>query len=172
MKSRFSLNLLAVAAFMLLFTHCKNKQQDLLCKKWRTVAFENKKMQEQIKYFEHFIDTLKYNPNEYASMADLDSLKKGLQSDLDAMREEQRLALENNTMEFRTNGVTITTSIEGSDSAMYNIEDEKYIRIDESKLKGSGESLTFEILKLNKDSLQIRFIDFGDTSVATLVPTK
>lgn len=172
MKSPISVKWPLLLVFLFVFSQCKEDKKELLCRKWRTVAFENKKMQEQIRYFEHFIDTLKYNSNDYASPSDLDSLKKGLQSDLDAMREEQRFALENNTMEFRSNGVTYTTSIEGSDSAMYEIEDGNMIRIDESKLKGVGETLTFEILKLNKDTLKIRFVDYGDTSVATMVPIR
>lgn len=172
MKSPISANWLLLLVISLFLTQCKEDKKDLLCKKWRTVAFENRKMEEQIAYFERFIDTISYNHNEFSSPADVDSLKKIYKEELDAMRQEQKMALENNTMEFRRDGITYTTSIEGPDSAFYEIEDENFIKIDEGKLKGVGETLTFEILKLTKDSLRIRFVDFGDTSIALMVPTK
>jgi hypothetical protein len=39
-------------------------------------------------------------------------------------------------------------------------------------LKGHGETMTFEILKLDQDTLRVKLIDYGDTSIATMVPVK
>ena len=49
---------------------------------------------------------------------------------------------------------------------------ENSIKIDEGKLKGYGETMTFEILHLTKDTLSMRFVDYGDTSFVLLVPAK
>jgi hypothetical protein len=32
--------------------------------------------------------------------------------------------------------------------------------------------MTFDILKLNPDTLKVKLIDYGDTSVATMIPVK
>jgi hypothetical protein len=84
---------------------------------------------------------------------------------------EQQIALENTIMEFKSNGVSYTTSIDGLDSAMYTVEGQ-FIKFDEAKLKGHGETMTFEILKLDQDTLRVKLIDYGDTSIATMVPVK
>jgi hypothetical protein len=54
---------------------------------------------------------------------------------------------------------------------MYYFED-NFIKIDEAKLKGYGETMTFEVLTLNRDTLKLRLIDFGDTSTVTMIPVK
>jgi hypothetical protein len=73
-------------------------------------------------------------------------------------------------MEFKSNGIAYTTSIDGIDSAMYTIEN-NFIKIDEAKLKGVGETMTFEILSLSKDTLKMQLVDYGDTSVVVMIPT-
>jgi hypothetical protein len=94
-----------------------------------------------------------------------------LKAQLTQSLKEQKLAEENTLMEFKSNGVVYTTSIEGTDSAMYHIED-NFIKIDEAKLKGHGETMTFEIMKLDANQLQLRLIDYGDTSIVSMVPVK
>ncbi|MBK7690983.1 MAG: hypothetical protein IPJ31_07660 [Bacteroidetes bacterium] len=80
--------------------------------------------------------------------------------------------MENTIMEFKSNGVIYTTSIQGTDSAMYSIDDENNIVIDEAKLKGYGETMKFNILTLSKDSLRVKIIDYGDTSYVSMIPAK
>jgi hypothetical protein len=63
------------------------------------------------------------------------------------------------------------SSPNGIDSAAYSLED-PYIHIDESKLKGEGEKMTFEILHITSDTLRLQFVDQKDTSIITLVPTE
>jgi hypothetical protein len=53
---------------------------------------------------------------------------------------------------------------------MYTIEN-NFIKIDEAKLKGVGETMTFEILSLSKDTLKMQLVDYGDTSVVVMIPT-
>jgi hypothetical protein len=54
---------------------------------------------------------------------------------------------------------------------MYSL-DGNLIRIDEAMLKGYGETMTFEILKLTTDSLRLRLIDYGDTSIVMMIPVQ
>ncbi len=155
---------------MTIFAHsCAENQQKLLCKKWKTVALYNSKMQSELDFMLKYIDTLGSNDSELRQSVNLDSIKNLLRSELQVSEDEHRLALENTIMEFLPNGKTYSKSIDGEDSAMYTIEDNA-IKIDEAKLKGYGETMTFDIIKLTKDSLKIRFINFGDTSLISLVP--
>ena len=117
------------------------------------------------------IDTLGEKDPELRKTINIDSAKLILQAELNKSIQEQKLAEENTLMEFVSNGVVYTTSIEGIDSAMYSIED-NFIKIDEAKLKGHGESMTFEILKLSKDSLLLKLVDYGDTSIISMTPVR
>ncbi|MEZ5047162.1 MAG: hypothetical protein R2831_09245 [Chitinophagaceae bacterium] len=56
------------------------------------------------------------------------------------------------------------------DSAYYEVINDE-IKIDEAKLKGYGETMTFTILSLTKDTLKLRMVDYGDTSFIVMVPT-
>lgn len=142
----------------------------MLCKKWKTVSFTNAKMDQEMKFMQEYIDTLGQNDPELKASINLDSTKMALQTVMEASLKEQKQALENTLMEFKTNGVTYTTSIDGVDSAMFTLED-NLIKIDEAKLTGVGESMTFEILSLSKDTLKMQLVDYGDTSVVVMIPS-
>lgn len=153
------------------FTACNNDKKDLLCKKWKTIGLKNAKMDAEIASMRTYIDTLGKQDPELAKAMDLDSVKALLTADLEKSLRDQQTALANTLMEFKTNGVSYTTSIDGVDSAYYELED-SFIKFDEAKLKGHGETMTFEILKLEKDSLIVKLVDYGDTSVAIMVPAQ
>ena len=150
---------------------CQSDTKKLLCRRWKTVSLKNSKMENEIQASKDYIDTIGKNDPELRSAINLDSAKFILQTQIAESIKEQRLAEDNTFMEFKSNGVAYTTSTEGTDSAMYSLEDH-FIKIDEAKLKGYGETMTFEILKLNEDSLKLRVIDYGDTSLVTLIPIK
>ncbi len=128
-------------------------------------------MENELIETQKYIDTLGQDDPELRQSINIDSAKMILQEQLDQSKEEQQIAEDNTIMEFLSNGVVYTTSTTGVDSAMYTIED-NFIKVDEAKLKGHGETMTFEILKLNKDTLNLRVIDYGDTIVATMVPVR
>ncbi len=150
---------------------CKESSKDILCKKWKTISIQNKKMDEEIAFMKTYIDTLGAQDPELGKTINLDSVKMMLNAEFQQSMKDQQTALENTIMEFKTNGVSYTTSIDGLDSAMYSIEGQ-FIKFDEAKLKGHGETMTFEILKLDNDTLRVKLIDYGDTSIATMVPVK
>ena len=150
---------------------CKDEKKDLLCRKWKTVKLQNTKMDVEVATMRAYIDTLGNNDPELAKALDLDSVKAILSADLERSLADQQMALANTLMEFKSNGVSYTTSIDGADSAYYELEG-NFIKFDEAKLKGHGETMTFEILKLEKDSLLVKLIDYGDTSIATMVPAQ
>jgi hypothetical protein len=149
---------------------CSSNQNQLLQKKWKTVSLQNSTMTREIREMQALIDTIGDNDPELRASINIDSTKFLLQQELEMALQEQKLAEENTLMEFKPNGVVYTTSIDGIDSAMYSVEEGSMIKIDEAKLKGFGESMTFEMLTLTKDSLRIRLIDYGDTSIVTMIP--
>jgi hypothetical protein len=162
---------LAIIFTSVSFLACKESSKALLCKKWKTVSIQNRKMDEEIAFMKTYIDTLGAQDPELGKNINLDSVKLMLNADFQQSMKEQQIALENTIMEFKSNGVSYTTSIDGLDSAMYTVEGQ-FIKFDEAKLKGHGETMTFEILKLDQDTLRVKLIDYGDTSIATMVPVK
>jgi hypothetical protein len=161
----------ALTLFIFIQIGCKTDQNKLLAQKWKTVSLKNSTMEREIVEMKAYIDTLGANDPELRSAINIDSAKMILKAQLTQSLKEQKLAEENTLMEFKSNGVVYTTSIEGTDSAMYHIEDQ-FIKIDEAKLKGHGETMTFEIMKLDANQLQLRLIDYGDTSIVSMVPVK
>ena len=162
-----------LAFFVLIFIQigCKSDKSKFLYQKWKTASLKNSTMEKEIKEMQAYIDTLGKNDAEVRNAVNVDSAKMILQAQLDQSIEEQRLASENTLMEFLSNGVVVTTSIDGVDSAMFSLE-ENLIKIDEAKLKGHGETMTFEIISLNQDNLSLRLVDYGDTSVIDMKPVK
>lgn len=150
---------------------CKNDHKTNLCKKWKTVSLKNMAMERQLDYTKEYIDTLGKNDPEFRKLVNLDSVKLLLNNQMKLDLEDQKLQVENLVMEFTKNGIAYNTSIEGVDSAYYSIEGDD-IKIDEPKLKGYGETMTFTIMKLSPDSLQLRLVDYGDTSFISMVPVK
>lgn len=128
-------------------------------------------MDAEIQQMKMYIDNLGNQDQEIRKQINLDSLKTLLKSDMSAMLDEQEQSKENTLLEFRNNGMALMTSIEGTDSAMYTLEG-NLIKIDEGKLKGFGERMTFEIISLKPDTLHVKFVDYGDTSFVLMVPTK
>lgn len=158
--------------FSVFFVSCKNNQQELLSKKWKSVHLENNKMNEEINSMKIYIDTLGENDPDLRKQINVDSLKSILNIQLENAVREQQMSLDNTMMDFKENGVVYTTSIQGVDSAMYHIDEDNHIVIEEQKLKGYGETMKFEILTLNSDTLLIKMIDYGDTSIVTMIPIK
>lgn len=171
MKNRFINISVSFFGILGLFASCKTEKKDLLCKKWKTVSIHNSKMDQELEFMKNYIDTIGTLDKEISEAVNLDSLKMNMRIELENSIKEQKQAIENTMMEFKSNGISYTTSIDGVDSASYILEGDD-IKIDEAKLKGYGETMTFTILKLTADSLKVRLIDYGDTSVALMIPSK
>lgn len=171
---RFDFMNIAVKAVFctIIWCACATDNHSLLCKKWKSVALSNPKMDAEITSMQTYIDTIGNKDPDLKDQVNIDSLKMLLKAELDNAIKEQQVTLENTLMEFKSNGVVYTTSIQGTDSAMYSIDDENNIVIDEAKLKGYGETMKFQILSLSKDSLRVKIIDYGDTSFVSMVPAK
>lgn len=128
-------------------------------------------MERELAFMKDYMDTIGKNDPEIRELVNLDSLKLMLNEQLKSGMEEQKLQAENLVMEFKKNGIAYNTSIDGVDSAYYTLEGSD-IKIDEAKLKGYGETMTFTIMKLSSDSLLLRLVDYGDTSFISMVPVK
>lgn len=155
----------------LLCIGCGGNKHKNLEAKWKSAFLQNTKMDADISAMRAYIDTVGNQDVALRKQLNVDSLKNMLRAELENAMTEQRISLENTTMEFLPNGMVYTTSVSGVDSAMYEVE-ENMIVIDESKLKGYGETLKLEILKLTKDTLQVKMVDYGDTSMVVMVPVK
>lgn len=116
-----------------------------------------------------YIDTLGTNDPELRTHGNLDSIKQALRDDLGQSLRQQAYDREHTFMEFKPGGIVFTITAGHTDSAKYTIE-ENSIKIDEAALKGHGETMTFDILVLSKDTLKLRVVDYGDTSLITMVP--
>ncbi|HMT36945.1 MAG TPA: hypothetical protein PKC41_13875 [Chitinophagaceae bacterium] len=139
------------------------------------MQLKNPQMDQEIASMQAYIDTIGNQDVALRQQINIDSLKAILQTELNNAMSEQQISLENTLMDFKSNGIVYTTSIQGVDSAMYKIEKDKdgtVIIIDEATLKGYGETMKFEILTLKKDTLLLKMIDYGDTSYVTMVPVK
>jgi hypothetical protein len=157
-------------AVVFLLNACKQEDtKTLLCKKWKTIRLQNTKMDASVREMDAYIDTVGSVDKDIQEVIDLDSFKNLLRANANKLVAEQKQAMENTTMDFKQNGVVYSTSIAGTDSANWTL-DKNYIKIDEAALKGTGETMTFEIMNINKDSIVLRVIDYGDTSVATMKP--
>ncbi len=150
---------------------CKEETSKLLCKKWKTSKLVNTKMEAEIRDMEYYIDTVGTVDKEVSQTLNLDSFKLLMRETLKANIEEQKTALENTSMYFFANGLVIATSIAGTDSAKWTLTGTS-IKVDEAALKGTGESMTYEIKEISKDKLVLQVIDYGDTVTATMLPVK
>jgi hypothetical protein len=175
MRSVFINNAVKIIFCSMILGSCASDTKDLLCKKWKSVQLKNPQMDQEIASMQAYIDTIGNQDVALRQQINIDSLKAILQTELNNAMSEQQISLENTLMDFKSNGIVYTTSIQGVDSAMYKIEkdkDETVIIIDEATLKGYGETMKFEILTLKKDTLLLKMIDYGDTSYVTMVPVK
>jgi hypothetical protein len=167
MQRLFMNKYILLTALLALAMACKTDKKSQLCRKWKTVALKNAKMEQDMQAMQIYLDTVGQNDPTLKEVVNLDSLKMEIRAEMQRSVKEQQVAMENMFMEFRSNGVVVNTSIDGQDSAYFTLEGED-IKIDEAKMKGFGETMT--IMALNKDSLKLRLIDFGDTSYVQLVP--
>lgn len=163
--------ILLTFSWLFLLSSCQEVDKSLLCKKWKTVWLQNRKSQLFLDSIQHEIDTLDRSVR-FQSAQEREDYRTMLQSTLNQIKEEQRSAFEQTLIEFQPNGVSLTTSPEGTSTAKYEVEDHRYIRLDESAFTGVGTTMTMEILKLTKDTLQLRFIDMDDTSTAIMKPVQ
>jgi len=166
--SHVGIALLLLAVILL---SCRGNNEKWLCQTWKTIALKNTTMDKGIQEMKDYIDTLGQHDTELRNTIDIDSAKKSLEQILNKTMMEQSIAEKSTMMEFKANGICYTISLEGIDSAMYSL-DGNLIRIDEATLKGYGETMTFEILKLTIDSLRLRLIDYGDTSIVMMIPVQ
>lgn len=151
-----------------LLTSCSNPELHVLRQKWKTIQLVNRKMENEFAAMQHYIDTLGNQSDSLKQSGRLKEIKDSLQQEWNEMKENTRIARENTFMEFATNGVIYMTSLEGRDSAFYTVEKNE-IKIDEARLKGHGETMTFYIQKLTPDTLKLRFVDYGDTSDMVMI---
>lgn len=141
-----------------------------MCKKWKSVTVLNSSMNKNIQGMRNYIDTVGNEDIFLKKSINVDSLKKELQAQLDLAIEEQKVSQENAIMDFKKNGMVYSYTIQGVDSAKYIVNEENEIEIDDRELKGYGELIRMKIIKISADTLQLRMVDYGDTTFVTMIP--
>ena len=161
-------SLIIVACLSAALSACNNTRT-LLCRQWKTVSLVNTKLEREVQDMKTYIDTLGKQDPSLRNEINLDSTRFLLEQELHNSLKEHKLAEDNTIIEFKPNGICYTTTLDGTDSAHYEL-DNQLIKIDEAALKGYGETMTFEIMRLTKNVLELRVIDYGDTSYITMNP--
>jgi len=167
MNQRFINSIFVFFGILIFAAACHSPVSSLLHQQWKTIKVQNQKLQQQNNEIKAFLDSLSLVQNNPQA----DSLRRQVQATYDQIVAEQARAQDNTLLEFTAAGIVYMSSPSGVDSAAYSLED-PYIHIDESKLKGEGEKMTFEILHITSDTLRLQFVDQKDTSIITLVPTE
>lgn len=149
----------------------------MLTRKWQEVSIDNPTMQSAIDEQERFIDTLgahtspEDNQHLYG-IRDLDSLKRELSGQVNAYHIEQQRIIDSTWFLFRKDGIVLLNSDEGVDSASWYLDEDKNLILDEMKLKGTGSTITMQILELTDTSLRLSFTQDNATSTVRFRPAK
>lgn len=171
------LSLLVIFPFVLLTASCKRSSEDMLTRKWQEVSIDNPTMQGAIDEQQHFIDTMgahtSPDENEHLyGIRDLDSLKTELINQVNAYHVEQQRIIDNTWFLFRKDGIVLLNSDEGVDSASWYLDEDKNLILDEMKLKGTGSTISMQILELTDTSLKLSFTQDNATSTVRFKPVK
>lgn len=167
---RFSILLLITAVF----TACKPSKQKMLMGKWQAISMKSPQLDQEIADTRNFIDTVGKGttPDENEDLygvRNMDSLRIFLKEKLAETLTEQELMIKNTSLDFYSKDEVASNFGSGQDTISWYIDDEGALILDEMKKKGGGSKITMEIVKLVKDSLQLRFNESGYSSMATFI---
>ena len=149
----------------------------MLLGKWNATEMKSPQLDQQIADTKNFIDTVgkSTTPDENEllyGVRDMDSLRISMKENLDLTLSEQDRLIENTSLDFFSKEEVATNFGSGQDTISWFIDDEGTLIFDEMKKKGAGSKIHMEIVKLEKDSLQLRFNENGYTSTATFIRGK
>ena len=170
--------LLLLVVITSFFISCKPSNEELISRKWVAVAIDNPELTpERIAETRYFFDTVgkstspEVNEQLYG-VRNMDSLREILKYQLEGELATQEAIVQHTWMDFHKDGrVAANFGTEKADTVNWYFE-EGNLFLDEMKYKGSGSKIKMEVLKLDKETLQIRFNENGFTSTATFKPAE
>ncbi|RYG51579.1 MAG: hypothetical protein EOO01_08240 [Chitinophagaceae bacterium] len=166
--------------FTLLLTaaaSCKPSKEELILKKWAATKVESPMLEKQIDEQKMFIDTIgtttSADQNEKLyGVRNMDSMRVEMRKQLDLITGQQKEAIKNTWLHFNKDGTVAVNFGSSPDTVSWYFEDDSTLMLDEMKLKGTGSKIRMNVVKLQKDSLQLRFDENGFSSLATFQPAK
>ncbi len=161
--------LIALIILTSLFS-CKENQDDLICKKWKSISSFNPKQERELAYVKKNIDSMSSIMSAFEKISK-EEAKKSILGTIDSLLQDQKINAENIFYDFKSNHIAYVISPMGQDSAMWKIEDNK-IYFDEQALNKRGTTMMHQILKLTKDTLEFLVIDFDDSNFVKMVPAE
>jgi hypothetical protein len=160
------------------FFSCQPSKEKQLEGKWKAVKMESAELDQQIADTRNYIDTVGKNSTpeqnlEIYGVSNMDSMRNVLKEQLDYTLAEQQRTIDNTWLHFLRNGTAATDFGTGTpDTISWYLDDDGALMLDEMKMKGAGSKTKMDILKLENDSLLLRFSENGFTSTATFIKVK
>ncbi len=166
--------------FILLFLgllSCSGSKKQMLERTWRASTLNNPQMDDIVMHSQMFIDTVGKSTGSSDNIdlygtANMDSLKKELQLQLDSVKAIQQATVQQTVFTFRKDGVAILSFNGNTDSSKWYLDDKGDIVLDEMKEKGAGDIIKMKIESLTDTALLLNFEENGTNSVVTFHPDK
>jgi hypothetical protein len=150
---------------------CNNKNTDIV-QKWKVVDVQNPNLKKQIEAAIIDIDTTGNNDDIVTQYISKDSLKLARKAALEADIEEQQALVNSLQFDFRNDERVYISSIAGTDSALWRIENKTSLVIDGPALTGIGDAELYEIVSLSKDTLKLKNVQLNDSVTIIMIPNK
>lgn len=158
----------AILLLTLVLYSCKDDTKEKLVGKWQQIYSSEPLIDENLQHMQHYVDTFGKHttPAENEVLyhtQNIDSLRAFYQSQVDSFMVLTQQAITNTRYHFRDDNIVFKTNGDQSDSATWYVEDKKFLVLDEPRLKGNGSVVKYEIVKLTKDSLELKFTEPDNT---------
>ena len=163
--------LLLLPLLAMLFFSCKPTREKMIVGKWQAIHLDNPTLDEQVKQMNAFLDTVGSHTSPEQNellygVKNIDSLKEIQRTQIKQALIEQESAIKNTYLQFKDDGILYYSFGTTLDTACWYFEGENNLVLDEKKLKGVGNIVKIELVKLEKNELQLRFHDKGFSSTA------
>jgi len=147
---------------------CNPAEEAQITKEWKATDIENLTLAKEKAYYDILMDTITQN-NERLEFFNnsIDSFKRFTMKAFEEQAAMEKTEIDNSFMEFKKNGIAYFKSINGVDSAKWTLEDNEIV-LDAEDFTGIPNIIRLGILELSKDKLQLRKVDFTDTTIITL----
>lgn len=169
--------ILLAVPLLLFIASCEKKKEDKIAKKWQAVDLESPQMDQMIADQKHFLDTFGKNttPQQNDSMygtRNIDSMRASLSQQLDDFIGMQEHSVKNTWFQFRKDGIALMNFSGQTDSTKWYFDENGTLILDEQKLKGSGNKIKMDVVKLEDTVLKLRFTEDQMTSTVTFRPAE
>ncbi len=169
--------LIILAGLATTFAACKQSKEELIARRWQAVALESPMMDEQIRMQREFLDTVGTSTDAATNevlygVRNMDSMRQWMKTQFDSIILEQKSAIANTWLNFSKEGTVVSSFGSAPDTVSWYFDDEGALILDELKHKGAGSKVKMEVVKLDEDSLKLRFNENGFSSTAILIPAK